>query len=49
MNEKVAETLAALGCFRVWIGSESGSQRILDAMRLGVTVEQVRAAVGLYY
>ncbi len=47
VNEKVAETLAALGCFRIWIGSESGSQRILDAMERGVTVEQVRRAVAL--
>jgi anaerobic magnesium-protoporphyrin IX monomethyl ester cyclase len=47
VNEKVAETLAALGCFRVWIGSESGSQRILDAMERGVTVEQVQRAVAL--
>jgi radical SAM superfamily enzyme YgiQ (UPF0313 family) len=47
VNDRVAGTLAALGCFRVWIGSESGSQRILDAMRRGVTVEQVRHAVGL--
>ncbi|HKE27062.1 MAG TPA: radical SAM protein [Bryobacteraceae bacterium] len=47
VNERVAATLAALGCFRVWIGSESGSQRILDAMRRGVTVEQVRNAVSL--
>jgi radical SAM superfamily enzyme YgiQ (UPF0313 family) len=47
MNEKVAETLATLGCFRVWIGSESGSQRILNAMQRGVTVEQVRRAVRL--
>jgi radical SAM superfamily enzyme YgiQ (UPF0313 family) len=47
VNEKVAETLAALGCFRVWIGSESGSQRILDAMERGVKVEQVQQAVAL--
>jgi radical SAM superfamily enzyme YgiQ (UPF0313 family) len=47
VNEQVAETLAALGCFRVWIGSESGSQRILDAMQRGVTLEQVRRAVHL--
>jgi radical SAM superfamily enzyme YgiQ (UPF0313 family) len=47
VNEKVAETLATMGCFRVWIGSESGSQRILDAMQRGVTVDQVRKAVGL--
>jgi radical SAM superfamily enzyme YgiQ (UPF0313 family) len=47
LNPRIAETLAALGCFRVWIGSESGSQRILDAMRRGVKVEQVRNAVAL--
>lgn len=45
MNKKVAATLAELGCFRVWIGSESGSQRILNAMQRGVTVEQVQDAV----
>ena len=47
MNERVVDTLAELGCFRVWIGSESGSQRILDAMERGVTVEQVQSAVSL--
>ncbi len=45
VTESVAEQLAELGCFRVWIGSESGSQRILDAMERGVTVEQVQTAV----
>ena len=38
---------AELGCYRIWIGSESGSQRILDAMQRGVTVEQVRRACEL--
>jgi radical SAM superfamily enzyme YgiQ (UPF0313 family) len=47
VNERVAETLAGLGCFRVWIGSESGSQRILDAMQRGVTIEQVQSATAL--
>jgi anaerobic magnesium-protoporphyrin IX monomethyl ester cyclase len=47
VNARVAETLAALGCFRVWIGSESGSQRILDRMERGVKIEQVRSAVEL--
>jgi radical SAM superfamily enzyme YgiQ (UPF0313 family) len=47
LNLQVAETLAEMGCFRVWIGSESGSQRILDAMERGVTVEQVQTAVAL--
>ncbi|HQR46826.1 MAG TPA: radical SAM protein [Thermoanaerobaculia bacterium] len=44
MKEEVLETLAGMGCSRIWIGSESGSQRILDAMQRGVTVEQVRWA-----
>ena len=44
MNEDVLATLAKMGCFRIWIGSESGSQRILDAMERGVTVEQVQWA-----
>ena len=47
LNLQVVETLAEMGCFRVWIGSESGSQRILDAMERGVTVEQVHTAVAL--
>ena len=47
LNLQVVETLAAMGCFRLWIGSESGSQRILDAMERGVTVEQVQTAVAL--
>ena len=47
LDDRVAATLAEIGCARVWIGSESGSQRILDAMRRGVTVEQVRKAVTL--
>jgi radical SAM superfamily enzyme YgiQ (UPF0313 family) len=47
LNPEMAGTLAELGCFRVWVGSESGSQRILDAMQRGVTVAQVRSAVAL--
>jgi radical SAM superfamily enzyme YgiQ (UPF0313 family) len=39
------DLLAELGCFRIWIGSESGSQRILDAMDRGVKIEQVQDAV----
>ena len=46
-NEAAVKALKDLGCYRIWIGSESGSQRILDAMERGVTVEQVRKAVKL--
>jgi len=41
MKEGVLETLAEMGCYRIWIGSESGSQRILDGMERGVKVDQV--------
>jgi radical SAM superfamily enzyme YgiQ (UPF0313 family) len=44
IDDDVADALADLGCWRVWIGSESGSQRILDRMQRRVTVEQVRTA-----
>jgi radical SAM superfamily enzyme YgiQ (UPF0313 family) len=44
MSDDVMAALKELGCYRIWIGSESGSQRVLDAMERGVTVEQVRWA-----
>lgn len=44
LNGQVIARLAEMGCFRVWIGSESGSQRILDAMRREVSVEEVQNA-----
>jgi anaerobic magnesium-protoporphyrin IX monomethyl ester cyclase len=43
-TDEVHKTLAEMGCYRIWIGSESGSQRILDAMQRGVKVEEVRWA-----
>jgi anaerobic magnesium-protoporphyrin IX monomethyl ester cyclase len=44
IDDAVAEALVSLGCTRVWIGSESGSQRLLDAMQRKVSVERVREA-----
>jgi radical SAM superfamily enzyme YgiQ (UPF0313 family) len=44
LDESTVAVLRDLGCYRVWIGSESGSQRILNAMERGVTVEQVQRA-----
>jgi len=46
-NANAAALLRELGCYRIWIGSESGSQKILDAMERGVSVEQVRKACAL--
>jgi len=47
LDEAVIEALAEMGCYRLWIGSESGSQRILDAMERRTKVEDVQAKVGL--
>lgn len=42
MNEAVIADLKACGCFRVWIGAESGSQKVIDLMDRRVDVMQVR-------
>ncbi len=44
VDDAVADALLDLGCFRIWIGSESGSQRILDAMERRVRVETIQHA-----
>ncbi|MEL6655667.1 MAG: radical SAM protein [Bacteroidota bacterium] len=43
LNEDVLDMLKESGCFRVWIGAESGSQRIIDAMDRRVQAKQVQA------
>ncbi|MDF2189534.1 radical SAM protein [Paraflavitalea sp. CAU 1676] len=47
MNEEVILKLKASGCFRVWIGAESGSQKIIDLMDRRVEVGQVRDMIRL--
>src|ERR1700678_2188966 len=47
LNAEMLDLLAELGCFRIWIGSESGSQRILDSMDRGVKIEQVQQAIAM--
>jgi anaerobic magnesium-protoporphyrin IX monomethyl ester cyclase len=47
LNEKVVGLLKRSGCFRVWIGAESGSQKVLDAMDRRVTVQQVHDMIQL--
>lgn len=47
LNEEVFQLLKDSGCFRVWIGAESGSQNIIDAMDRRVDVNQVRAMIQL--
>lgn len=40
----IAEALKRAGCEIVWVGAESGSQKILNAMDKGTKVEQIYAA-----
>lgn len=44
VTEAVALALRRAGCRTVWIGAESGSQRILDAMEKGTRVDQIASA-----
>jgi anaerobic magnesium-protoporphyrin IX monomethyl ester cyclase len=44
VDADVVRGLVASGCRMVWMGAESGSQRILDAMEKGTRVEQIRDA-----
>lgn len=44
LSEEVVQALAGAGCEMVWIGAESGSQGILDAMEKGTTVEEIHSA-----
>lgn len=45
LNEEVIKVLKESGCFRVWIGAESGSQKVIDAMDRRVKVENVREMI----
>jgi anaerobic magnesium-protoporphyrin IX monomethyl ester cyclase len=40
----MARALREAGCAEAWIGAESGSQRILDAMNKGTTVAEILTA-----
>lgn len=47
LQEDNIKALASAGCDNVWIGAESGSQKILDAMDKGITIAQIRQATKL--
>jgi len=49
VNEKTAAALAKAGCRTVWVGAESGSQKILDAMDKGDSVEDIYNAARLLH
>lgn len=47
LDDENIHHLAIAGCDEIWIGAESGSQKILDAMDKGTTVEQIYTATRL--
>lgn len=49
IDDRIAASLRAAGCRTVWIGAESGSQRVLDAMDKGLRVEQIGRATRLLH
>ena len=44
VSERMAVALHEAGCREAWIGAESGSQRVLDAMNKGTTVAEIVTA-----
>jgi len=44
ISERMATALRAAGCREAWLGAESGSQRVLDAMRKSIRVAQIHSA-----
>lgn len=44
LKDDTIEALVESGLEEVWLGAESGSQRILDAMDKGITLEQIRVS-----
>ena len=47
LNEEILIKLKEMGCFRIWIGAESGSQRIIDKMDRRVNIETVQSTIRL--
>jgi radical SAM superfamily enzyme YgiQ (UPF0313 family) len=47
LQENYIRDLARAGCDNIWMGAESGSQKILDAMDKGTTIEQIHASTKL--
>jgi len=42
LDEEDMRLMKRAGCFYLWVGVESGSQKVLDQLNKGITVEQTR-------
>ena len=47
LTPKMIQELQSIGCFRIYFGAESGSQRVLDAMQKDTKVEDIYAAASM--
>ena len=47
LDEETLKTLKEMGCFRLWIGAESGSQKVLDLMDRRVDAAKTREIIKL--
>lgn len=45
LDGQILHLLKEMGCFRIWIGAESGSQAIIDAMDRKVNVDEVASMI----
>ena len=45
LNDEILQLLKEAGCYRIWIGAESGSQKIIDKMDRRVNVNVVKKAI----
>ena len=45
LNDEILRLLKEAGCFRIWIGAESGSQKIIDLMDRRVDVNHVKKII----
>jgi radical SAM superfamily enzyme YgiQ (UPF0313 family) len=44
LRDRMIDNLKTTGCVDIWIGAESGSQKVLDAMEKGIRVEHIYEA-----
>ena len=45
LDAELCRRMFESGCYETWVGIESGSQRILDAMHKGITLDKIRTAI----
>ncbi len=45
LNAEILQLLKEAGCFRIWIGAESGSQKVIDLMDRRVDVNHVKKMI----